>query len=494
MRRSKGQGNKIEFWRAASGAGDVTSGLTDEILSRILRLLPPSSNYSLVCKRWMRLHGLLRLSIKVQDWTFLETGRMSIRFPNLTDVDLTPAASSVSIPGSSSIFLTHQGLTVQLGFNAVDPASIERCIEEQQLSPARLDKVEGLREVAAVDNCFDFIPVDCKNREKEPRDNEANLGFNLGDELLYKAEKRENSTATWTATQQLSYMKEKSWTEAGISSIARNCPLLQELELHQCTDDTLRAISACENLQIVRLKGSISGFYHCSFTDIGLTILSHTFRRLVRLELSGCEASYEGISAIGKSCAMLEELSLSNKGFYEGWIAALSFLTCLKSLKLEGCKQIDPNPGPIHHLGQCKAIDRLQFVRCGLCDRVGFAALLAVCASTKELEFQDCWGLDDESFSLAAKCRRLRLLGLAGCSLITTAGLAVVLQACKDLQRLRVTFCDNIQCLELTSTLCDQLLSLMEFSWRPGTKSVLAQGLAGTRVGQKSGRVFARRG
>ncbi|CAK9218211.1 unnamed protein product [Sphagnum jensenii] len=534
MRRSKGQGNKIEFWRAASGAGDVTSGLTDEILSRILRLLPPSSNYSLVCKRWMRLHGLLRFSIKVQDWTFLETGRMSIRFPNLTDVDLTPAASAVSLPGSSSIFLTHQGLTVQLGFNAVDRASIERCIEEQQLSPARLDKglkiladtypglqrlcvvdvrrrrssrtsckggadgfvvaVEGLREVAAVDNCFDFIPVDCKNREEEPGDNEANLGFNLGDELLYKAEKRENSTATWTATQQLSYMKEKSWTEAGISSIARNCPLLQELELHQCTDDTLRAISACENLQIVRLKGSISGFYHCSFTDIGLTILSHTFRRLVRLELSGCEASYEGISAIGKSCAMMEELSLSNKGFYEGWIAALSFLTCLKSLKLEGCKQIDPNPGPIQHLGQCKAIDRLQFVRCGLRDRVGFAALLAVCASTKELEFQDCWGLDDESFSLAAKCRRLRLLGLAGCSLITTAGLAVVLQACKDLQRLRVTYCDNIQYLELTSTLCDQLLSLMEFSWRPDTKSVLAQGLAGARVGQKSGRFFARRG
>jgi hypothetical protein len=88
-------------------------------------------------------------------------------------------------------------------FNAVDPASIERCIEEQQLSPARLDKslkiladtypglqrlcvldvirrglswtsckvggdgivvpVEG--EVAGVDNCFDFIHVDCKNRE-----------------------------------------------------------------------------------------------------------------------------------------------------------------------------------------------------------------------------------------------------------------------------------------------------------------------------------------
>jgi hypothetical protein len=42
-----------------------------------------------------------------------------------------------------------------------------------------------------VDNCFDFIHVDCKNREKEPGDKEANLGFNLGDELFYKAEKKE---------------------------------------------------------------------------------------------------------------------------------------------------------------------------------------------------------------------------------------------------------------------------------------------------------------
>jgi hypothetical protein len=123
--RSKGQGNKIDLWKTSSG-GDVTSVLSDEILLHMFRLLSPSSsssssNYSLVCKRWMRLYGLLRLSIKVQDWTFLETGRMSIRFPNLTDVDLTRA--SVVLPAvsnkGSSILLTHQGLTVQLRYDCV---------------------------------------------------------------------------------------------------------------------------------------------------------------------------------------------------------------------------------------------------------------------------------------------------------------------------------------------------------------------------------------
>lgn len=123
--RSKGQGNKIDLWKTSSG-GDVTSVLSDEILLHVFRLLSPSSSsssshYSLVCKRWMRLYGLLRLSIKVQDWTFLETGRMSIRFPNLTDVDLTRA--SVVLPAvsnkGSSILLTHQGLTVQLRYDCM---------------------------------------------------------------------------------------------------------------------------------------------------------------------------------------------------------------------------------------------------------------------------------------------------------------------------------------------------------------------------------------
>lgn len=299
---------------------------------------------------------------------------------------------------------------------------------------------------------------------------------------------------SWTETEHGGgiLIKTKPVAETGIASIAKSCPMLQELELYQCTDETLKAVSACANLQIVRLVGSMTGFYHCTFTDVGLTILSRTFRRLVSLELSGCEASYRGISAIGKSCEMLEELTLSNKGFHEGWLAALSFLTCLKTLRLEGCKQIDRNPVAVHQLGRCKELERLQLVRCDLRDRVGFSALLAVCLFVKELEFQDCWGLDDDTFSLVASCRRIRLLSLAGCSLITVAGLSAVVQGCKDLQRLRVTFCDNIRDSELTPALHDRFATLKEFTWRPDTKSVLAAGLAGTGVGQKGGRFFKR--
>ncbi|XP_024394043.1 F-box protein At5g51370 [Physcomitrium patens] len=524
--RSKGLGNKIDdSWKPPPG--DPFCQLNDEVLLNILRRLSPAPHHALVCKRWMRLHGTLRQAIKVQDWTFLESGRICQRFPNLTDVDLSLACIvTPQEPTGSAILLTHQGLTVQLNYDAVDPPSIERCIEEQQLSPAKLDRglklladaYPGLQRLCVVDvrrgNYFGRArsmsrtlskqksmknpstpDSDKKNPPvKEVRESKDRFGDALADVL--KDLKTDGGTLTGnldcsveTPKSGTQYLKKKT-EETGIASIAKNCPLLQELDLYQCTDETLRAIADCENLQIVRLIGSVTGFYHCTFTDIGLTIMSHTFRRLVRLELSGCEASYEGISAIGKCCVMLEELTLSNKGFYEGWVAALSFLACLKTLRLEGCKQIDRNPGPHDRLGRCSAIERLHLERCDLRDRAGFSALLAVCAVVRELEFKDCWGLDDDTLALTVSCKRVRLLSLEGCSLVTTAGVDSVVQSFKDLNRLRVTFCDNIRDSELSPALCDRFLTLKEFSWRPDTKSVLAAGLAGTGVGQKGGRFF----
>lgn len=123
--RGKGLGNKIDITKTGSG-GDLTSALTDEILTRILRRLPSTSaiSNSLVCKRWMRLHGQLKLSIKLYDWYFLESGRMTFRFPNLTDVDLTRACIVMRRQHQGScILLTHQGLTVQLGYALTNPSS-----------------------------------------------------------------------------------------------------------------------------------------------------------------------------------------------------------------------------------------------------------------------------------------------------------------------------------------------------------------------------------
>ena len=70
---------------------------------------------------------------------------------------------------------------------------------------------------------------------------------------------------------------------------------------------------------------ALLGYPALGVSDIGLTILAHGCKRLVKLELSGCEGSYDGISAIGRCCLMLEELTFSDHRMDAGWIAGLSY-------------------------------------------------------------------------------------------------------------------------------------------------------------------------
>jgi F-box and leucine-rich repeat protein 2/20 len=159
-------------------------------------------------------------------------------------------------------------------------------------------------------------------------------------------------------------------------------------------------------LQILRLVGSVEGLYGGpGVTDIGLTILAHGCKRLVELELSGCEGSYDGISAIGQCCVMLEELIISDHKMDNGWIAGLAFCGNLKTLRLHGCKRIDADPGPEEHLGSCPAIESVQLQRCQIRDKRSLHALFMACESAREIVFQNCWGLDDELFASAAICR-----------------------------------------------------------------------------------------
>jgi F-box/leucine-rich repeat protein 2/20 len=191
----------------------------------------------------------------------------------------------------------------------------------------------------------------------------------------------------------------------GLAYVAQKCQMLQELEIHHCTDMSLNSISAFKNLQIMRLFGYVSEYCRSSITDIGLTILARSCNRLVKLDLSCCEGSYDGIAAIGQCCMMLEELTVSNHLFSDGWIAGLSFCSCLKTLRLQNCKQIDLQPGPLDHLGICTSLDGLQLVRCNLRDDAGFRALMMLSVNIRELEIEDCWGLDDNVFSFASACR-----------------------------------------------------------------------------------------
>ncbi|KAK6920326.1 F-box domain [Dillenia turbinata] len=421
-----------------SSVSDLTSLLSDELLLSILSKLPISQHFtiSLVCKRWLKLLGRLVRSLKLLDWDFLESGRLVYRFPNLDSVDLIHAC--IRSPGNSGIVVTHKFVSVHLDSLFLTGGFI---CSEDLLSSDLID--EGLRVVA----------LNCPNLRK--------IGVVAGSEL-------------------------------GLGFVAKECLTLQELELHCCNDQILRGISGFRNLQIVKLVGSIDGFYDSVVSDIGLTILAQGCSRLVNLELCGCEGSYDGIKAIGQCCQMLEELSLCDHRMDGGWLSALSFCGNLRTLRLQSCKNIDPSPGPDEHLGSCPTLEELHLQHCQMRNKQSVKALFLVCEAVRELCFQDCWGLEDDVFRLASIFRRVKVLSLEECSLLTVGGLDSVIVSWVELQRLRVISCNNIKDTEVTPALATLFCSLKELKWQPDWRSLLSSGLEETGVGKRGGRFFKR--
>lgn len=329
---------------------DYTLLLSDELLLRVLSKLPGSqrSSNSLVCKRWLHLQGRLVRSLRVTDFDFLLSGRLVLRFPNLNQVDLV-SGSWVS-SRNSSILLSHGVLSLH-----IDPWFL-LCSDVGG---------EIVLESLLIDRGLKVLASGCPNLRK--------LALIGGSEL-------------------------------GLLSVAKECELLQELELHKCNDNMLQGIAAFENLQIVKLVGNVDGFFSSVVTDIGLTILARGCRRLLKLELVGCEGSFDGIKAIGQCCQMLEELTICDHRMDDGWLAGLPYCENLKTLKIMSCKRIDANPGPDEYLSSCPALERLHLQNSQLRDKVSVRALFMTCGAAREILIRDCWGLDDDMFSFANNC------------------------------------------------------------------------------------------
>lgn len=288
-------------------------------------------------------------SLKVLDWNFVLSGRLIHRFPNLNHVDLV--SGSLISPRNSGILLSHRvvSLHVDSGFSA------DWCIGEDNLLP-----------VEVIDTGMKALACGCPNLRR---------------------------------------LRVIGASEMGVLSVAEECSTLQELELQKCNDNVLRGIAACENLQILKLVGNVDGFYSSVVSDIGLTILAQGCQRLVKLELSGCEGSFDGIKAIGKCCQMLEELTLCDHRMDDGWLAALSYCENLKTLRFQSCKRIDPNPGLEEYWGSCPALERLHLQKCQFRDKKSIGAMFSICRAAREIIIQDCWGMDNNMFSFASICR-----------------------------------------------------------------------------------------
>ncbi|KAK6145643.1 hypothetical protein DH2020_022463 [Rehmannia glutinosa] len=431
-------GKTLDNFTLTNLVSDKTSLLSDEILLKILSKLPNSQRSAnfLVSKRWLNLQGRLLRSIKLLDWDFLISGRLFLRFPNLIHVDLVNGC--LISPRNSGIFVSHKQI---VSFHVGSDVEHKDWFFDESfvLNANEVDK--GLSVLAN--------------------------GFpNLRKLVVINA------------------------SEIGLLNVAQECPTLQELDLHMCNDRILLGIAGCKNLQILRLSGIVDGIYSSLVSDIGLTILAQGCKRLVKLELSGCKGSYEGIRAIGQCCQMLEELALCNHKMEDGWMLALSYCENLKSLRFSSCKRIDGCSGVDEHLGFCRAVESLCLEKCQLRDKNSLRALFVVCQNVRELVLKNCWGLTDDMFGTANVLRRVRCLILEGCSLLTTHGLESVIISWNELKSLKVKSCNSIKDSEVNPTLSSVFSSLKDLKWDPDTKAFLTANLAGSGLKKKGVKFF----
>ncbi|XP_024010009.1 F-box protein At5g07670 [Eutrema salsugineum] len=418
---------------------DLSSLLSDQLLLCVFSKLPISqhTSTSLVCKRWLYLHGRLVRSLNLLDWHFLESGRLFARFPHLTEIDIVRSCLRLTPPYSGVFFNT---------FSPFSSLPISTSTHDWWSS----GKTVG--DLLPPDGIYELIAHKYPNLRRI-----AVLGA----------------------------------SEYGLASLADTCQTLQELELHCCGDLSLKGVPGCVNLQVMKLCARRDGFSTCVVSDIGLTILAQGCKRLVKLELCACEGSYDGIKAIGQCCQMLEDLTFQDHRMDGGWLAALSFCANLKTLRLQSCKAIDSNPGLDEHLGVCPMLEELHLERCQLRDKKSTKSLFLVCGDVRHIVLRNCWGFQDDLFAFASICRSVKLLSLEHCSLLTTGGLESVLLSWKDLQRLIVVSCSKIKDNEVTPELASLFSMLKELKWRPDTRSLLSADLEGIGMWRKGGKFFA---
>nr|GEU96611.1 F-box protein At5g07670-like [Tanacetum cinerariifolium] len=374
---------------------DYISTISDDTLLRVLARFEENGEIclnSLVSKKWLNLGGGLVRKVKVCDWEFVKSGRIFLRFPNVVDVDLVKASV---VCGD---MLRSCGFSLGREFGPFCVGSDVFVGKNDNLLLGVEDVDLGLKELVSMyPNLRRLVVVNC--------------------------------------------------SDIGLLDVAERCVILQELVLHCCNDQVLLAIGAFQNLQILKLVGNVDGFYSSLVSDIGLTILAQGCKRLVKLELRGCEGSYDGIRAIGQCCQMLEELTFCDHRMDDGWLSSVSYCENLKSLRLVSCKRIDGSPGLDEHLGSCRMLERLHMERCQLRDKESLRAVFLVCRYVKEMVIKDCWGLKDGIFLNASLCsvsycENLKSLRLVSCKRIDgSPGLDEHLGSCRMLERLHMERC-----------------------------------------------------
>uniref|UniRef100_A0A2P2JXI3 F-box/LRR-repeat protein 15-like leucin rich repeat domain-containing protein n=1 Tax=Rhizophora mucronata TaxID=61149 RepID=A0A2P2JXI3_RHIMU len=231
-------------------------------------------------------------------------------------------------------------------------------------------------------------------------------------------------------------------TNDGLKAIGDWCILLRELSLSKCLGVTDEGLSCFVTKHTELRKLDIT----CcrKITDISIAHITSSCTNLTSLRMESCTmVPREAFVFIGQRCKFLEELDLTDNEIDDEGLKSISKCSRLSSLKLGICMNISDEG--LAHIGMnCSKLTELDLYRSAGITDSGILAIACVCPDLEMINMSYCKDITDSSLISLSKCSNLNTFESRGCPLITSLGLAAIAVGCKQLTKLDIKKCHNI--------------------------------------------------
>ncbi|CAI9097208.1 OLC1v1033581C1 [Oldenlandia corymbosa var. corymbosa] len=231
-------------------------------------------------------------------------------------------------------------------------------------------------------------------------------------------------------------------TCSGLKAIGNWCVSLRELSLSKCLGVTDEGLSSLVTKHRELRKLDIT----CcrKITHVSIAHITNVCTSLTSLKMESCTmVPAEAFVLIGQRCHLIEELDLTDNEIDNEGLKSISRCSKLSVLKLGICLNLT-DEGLIHIGMCCSKLKEVDLYRsAGITD----SAILAIargCPGLEMINVAYCKDITDQSLTSLSKCSKLSTFEARGCPLITSSGLAAIAVGCKQLSRLDIKKCHNI--------------------------------------------------
>ncbi|KAL2500266.1 F-box/LRR-repeat protein 3 [Forsythia ovata] len=231
-------------------------------------------------------------------------------------------------------------------------------------------------------------------------------------------------------------------TCSGLKAIGNWCASLTELSLSKCSGVTDEGLSSLVTKRVDLKKVDVT----CcrTITCASVAHITNSCTSLTSLRMESCTTvSAEAFVLIGQRCQFLEELDLTENNIDDEGLKSISRCSRLASLKLGICPNIT-DKGLIHIGICCSKLKELDLYRSAGITDSSILAIARGCTVIETINIAYCKNITDRSLVSLSKCSKLNTLESRGCPLITSFGLSAVAMGCKQLTKLDIKNCQNI--------------------------------------------------